>query len=202
MSQLSKLIVVLVVFANVCLSADSNKIKHVIVLMLENRSFDHMLGMLKKTNPNINGCLPNESGCSNHVNPADKSSTSVTVDDEAVYQQNDPDHSVTGARTQIYGTPGNTVGNMDGFIQSYSERMPENDGSSIMKCFAPEHVPAITSLATEFANFDGYFSSVPGPTEPNRAYAISATSHGMGDNDVKLMITGMKFGITVVIISA
>ena len=190
MANLSKAFIAFIVFANICLCANSNKIKHVIVLMLENRSFDHMLGMLKKTNPNINGCLPGQQGCSNHVNPEDKTSVEVTVDDTAVYQQTDPNHEITGTKQQIYGTADNTVGNMDGFIASYSERMSGADGSSIMKCFSPEHVPAITSLATEFANFDGYYASIPGPTEPNRAYAISATSHGMGDNDAVLMVKG------------
>ena len=60
-----------------------------------------------------------------------------------------------------------------------------------MKCFAPENVPAISTLASEFAVFDGYFASVPGPTEPNRCYAMSATSHGMGTNDVEMMVKGM-----------
>jgi phospholipase C len=168
----------------------TNKIKHVIVLMLENRSFDHMLGMLKKQNPAVDGCLPNAEGCSNPLNPADPTSATVTVDDTAVYEQTSPSHSISGTSDQIYGTPDtNTVPLMNGFISSYDSET--TDGTTIMKCFAPEHVPAISTLASEYAVYDGYFASIPGPTEPNRCYAMSATSHGMGNNDVNLMVRGM-----------
>lgn len=168
----------------------SNKIKHVIVLMLENRSFDHMLGMLKKQNPELDGCLPGADGCSNPVDPSDPASATVTVDDTAVYEQTSPSHSISGTSDQIYGNPDtNTIPLMDGFINSYDD--DNVDGKTIMKCFAPEHVPAISTLASEYAVYDGYFASVPGPTEPNRCYAMSATSHGMGNNDVNLMVRGM-----------
>lgn len=171
-----------------------SKIKYVIVLMMENRSFDHMLGMLKKNNAEINGCLASDvETCTNHVDPADSTSTAYTVDDTAVYEQNDPHHSISGTSQQIYGkNDGDTSSpQMSGFIASYADEFADGDGSSIMKCFAPEHVPAITSIAQEFAVFDGYHASVPGPTEPNRAYAISATSHGMGTNDVETMVRGL-----------
>lgn len=172
----------------------SDKIKHIVVLMMENRSFDHLLGMLKKVNPEINGCLEGQEGCSNPVDPANPTTSSpIYVNDQAVYEQADPHHSVSGTSQQIFGVvdDGNMVPSMDGFIASYSDEFPDGDGSSIMKCFAPEHVPAISTLATEFAVFDGYFASVPGPTEPNRAFAISASSDGMCTNDAELMVRGM-----------
>jgi phospholipase C len=37
------------------MSAGLDKLKHIVVLMMENRSFDHMLGSLKAKNPGING---------------------------------------------------------------------------------------------------------------------------------------------------
>jgi phospholipase C len=43
----------------------------------------------------------------------------------------------------------------------------------------------------EFALFDGWHASLPGPTMPNRAFAASASSHGMGTNDEKTIIKGM-----------
>lgn len=159
--------------------------------MLENRSFDHMLGMLKKKITEINGCLPNQAGCSNHVKANDETSASFTVNADAVYRQADPSHSVGGTKQQIYGVSGSTVRTMDGFIESYSNNFEDKDGSSIMTCFSEEHVPVISTLANEFSLFDGYFASVPGPTEPNRAYAISASSHGMCTNDDELMIRGL-----------
>jgi phospholipase C len=51
-------------------------IKHVVVLMLENRSFDHLLGHLKKVNPNIDGLFGNET---NPINVNDPKSRKVAV---------------------------------------------------------------------------------------------------------------------------
>jgi phospholipase C len=174
-------------------------IKHVIVLMLENRSFDHMLGFLKKLNPDIRGCLPGAEGCSNPMDPTVQDSPSVTVDDSAVYVQVDPHHSISWTTEQIYGyTKGTTppegaAALMNGFIKAYSDDFQEDPdaGAGIMSCFAPEHVPIMSTLATEFAVFDGWYASVPGPTMVNRAYAGSATSNGMGTNDDKTIAKGM-----------
>ncbi len=52
-----------------------------------------------------------------------------------------------------------------------------------MSCFDQQTVPVISTLATEFALFDAWHASVPGPTMPNRAYAGSATSRGAGSNN-------------------
>lgn len=165
-------------------------IEHVIVLMLENRAFDHMLGFLKASNPEITGCLPNESKCSNPINPTDPDSPTVTVDDTAVYQQVSPSHSISGTTQQIYGTSTGTEANMNGFISSYN-KVDKGNGEHIMKCFSPEHIPAMANLTMEYLVFDGWFSSVPGPTMVNRAYAASGTSHGMGTNDKETIAKGL-----------
>lgn len=186
-------------FSALSLSSVSDKIKHVIVLMMENRSFDHMLGFLKEKNAEINGCLPNAEGCSNHLDPLNPASPSVTVDNTAVYVQNDPHHSISWTTEQIYGYPKGTTPppdappTMDGFIAAYADEFDGDleQAASIMKCFNPEHVPIITTLAMEFGFFDGWFAAVPGPTMVNRAYAGSATSHGMGTNDKKTIAKGL-----------
>jgi phospholipase C len=177
-------------------AATTSPIKYVIVLMLENRSFDHMLGFLKQLNQQIRGCLPNDEGCSNHIIANDSTSTKVTVDDTAVYSQASPSHSISGTTEQIFGTrtpTEDTTGTMDGFIQSYSKIFSGDTGkgSTVMSCYAPDHVPAITNLSMEFGFFDGWFSSVPGPTMVNRAYAASSTSHGMGTNDKLTIAKGL-----------
>jgi phospholipase C len=72
-------------------------------------------------------------------------------------------------------------GPMTGFLKDY------DNGQVIMDCFDPAHIPALTTLASEFALFNYYHASVPGPTEVNRLYLHSATSYGSGSNDdVKL----------------
>ena len=174
-------------------------IKHVIVLMLENRSFDHMLGFLKKINPEIRGCLPGAEGCSNPMDPMVEGSEVHTVDDTAVYVQVDPHHSIAWTTEQVYGYPKDSTPPegapplMNGFIKAYSDDFPDDPsrGQEIMKCFAPEHVPVMSTLASEFAVFDGWHASVPGPTMVNRAYASSGTSNGMGTNDDATIVKGM-----------
>lgn len=59
-----------------------------------------------------------------------------------------------------------------------------------MDCWTPEHVPIITSLASNFALFDQYHASVPGPTDVNRLYVHSATSNGEGTNSIPSLLLG------------
>jgi len=176
-----------------------DRIKHVLVLMLENRSFDHMLGLLKRLNPEVNGCLPNDAGCSNTVDPLDPTSASYTVGENAVYVQVDPHHSIKWTTEQIYGYPVGTTPpegaapSMNGFISSYIDAFSGDvaGGATIMQCFAPEHVPIMSNLSMEYGFFDGWHASVPGPTMVNRAYAASATSNGMGTNDAVTIAKGL-----------
>jgi phospholipase C len=167
-------------------------IEHVIVLMLENRSFDHYLGFLKSINPEYRGCLPGDAGCFNPRDPDDPNSEVFSVTSNAVNSEVDPSHSVEGTTGQIFShTATPNVADMQGFIRSYSARASDTNASHIMDCFAPEHVPVMTTLAQEFLTFDGWFASVPGPTLPNRAYAAAASSHGMATCNVETVIKGL-----------
>ncbi len=71
---------------------------------------------------------------------------------------------------------------MEGFVRSYEGKMHSpNAAHSIMKCFSPAKLPVLTNLAQQFCTCDHWFSSVPGPTFPNRAFAHAATSLGRVD---------------------
>lgn len=59
--------------------------------------------------------------------------------------------------------------------------MGPQDAHRIMKCFAPQKLPVLTNLAKQFCVCDRWFSSLPGPTFPNRAYMHAATSIGRVD---------------------
>src|SRR5947207_4158972 len=167
--------------------AGLDNLKHIVVLMMENRSFDHMLGGLMKKYPKINGLTGNES------NP-DMNGTMVPVQPHAKFQgqlDHDPDHHFPGVDLQIFGgtPPGaGRAANMQGFIKSYATQGTSTNASrAIMSYFPPDQLPVLTRLATEYAVFNGWFSSIPGPTICNRAFAHYGTSFGNVDMNLFLL---------------
>jgi len=93
----------------------------------------------------------------------------------------DPDHHFPGVDLQIYGgdTSDTRSPNMQGFVKSYfQQRRDQNHSAKIMYYFPPQKLPVLTTLAQEFAVFNGWFSSIPGPTICNRAFAHYGTSFG------------------------
>src|SRR3954467_8095335 len=159
------------------MSKGLDNLRHLVVLMMENRSFDHMLGALKATDPRIDGLTGNES------NP-DPNGAQVKVKPEALFQSQldpDPDHHFPGVDLQIFGgdTSDTRTANMQGFVKSYfQQRRDAKHAAKIMYYFTPEKLPVLTTLAQEFAVFNGWFSSIPGPTICNRAFAHYGTSFG------------------------
>jgi phospholipase C len=106
----------------------------------------------------------------------------------AAYQgmlDHDPDHHFPGVDLQIFGGaplgPGR-VATMQGFVKSYYTQQTGITGShAIMNCFSADKLPVLTTLATEYAVFNGWFASIPGPTICNRAFAHYGTSFGQVD---------------------
>eukprot|EP01083_Nonionella_stella_P199151 730503_1 len=167
--------------------------------MLENRSFDHMLGYQRVNRTNIDGCMPDLGvNCSNPLNPKQKDSPLIYVNDNAIYiQPGDPDHSVPGTSLQVYNQYNDNTENyypapMKGFVQSYSTRdkSMNDSGAFIMQCFNPNTLPILNTLSEEFAIIDHWFAAVPGPTEPNRIFSFMATSQGMAENYNPKLIEG------------
>lgn len=80
---------------------------------------------------------------------------------------------------------------MNGFIESYAKHNHAvGGGEFIMQCFDPAHVPVLSQLADEFALYNAWHASIPGPTMVNRAFIDSATSHGKTDNDLLQILLG------------
>ena len=154
-----------------------DNLKHIVVLMMENRSFDHMLGALKAQDSRIDGLNGDE------FNP-DTTGVEVKVRPEAAYQGQldpDPDHHFPGVNLQLFdGTTGPPARpSMQGFVKSYFEQRRDREHShKIMYYFTPERIPILTTLARSYAVFNGWFSSIPGPTLCNRAFAHYGTSFG------------------------
>jgi phospholipase C len=170
--------------------AGLDNLKHIVVLMMENRSFDHMLGGLslvmengQKKYPNINGLTGDESNL-------DTNGAIVKVQPNAKFQSQldpDPDHHFPGVDMQIFGAPPGPgrVANMQGFVKDYfSQTNDVNRSHNVMYYFTPDKLPVLTTLATQFALFNGWFSSIPGPTICNRAFAHYGTSFGQVGMDL------------------
>jgi len=152
-------------------------LKHIVVLMMENRSFDHMLGSLKAVNQQIDGV----DGTQYNL---DTQGNQVFVQPLAAFQSQldpDPDHAFPAVDQQIFaGDQSPTrVATMQGFVQNYFQQQQDVAHSQkIMYYFSADKLPVLTSLATNFAVFNRWFASIPGPTICNRAFAHYGTSFG------------------------
>jgi phospholipase C len=155
-------------------------LEHIVVLMMENRSFDHMLGSLKGVDARIDGLTGTE------TNP-DTTGAPVKAQPLAEFQGQldpDPDHHFPAVDLQIFGG-NNSAGrapNMQGFVKSYFNQQRDlKHSAKIMYYFPKEKLPVLTTLALEFAVFNRWFASIPGPTICNRAFAHYGTSFGRVD---------------------
>jgi phospholipase C len=184
MARVALALLVLVILA--CNSSGfevANKIKHVIVLMEENRSFDHMFGFY----PGVDGLKGNE--C-NFVNNSDPNSQKVCVNKWAPeFNPCDPDHSTPATTWKLFGLEakhGNlTNATMSGFVEWENMRgLNKTNYCDVMAMMTPQHIPILSTLASEYAIFDRFFAAHPGPTWPNRLFALSGTSAGLTETFV------------------
>ncbi|MGA8028550.1 MAG: alkaline phosphatase family protein [Bryobacteraceae bacterium] len=160
------------------------EIKHIVVLMLENRSFDHLLGWLQTDQYEIDGLDGSQSNLDSAGEP-------VKATNDANYSGDyDPDvaHDFLDVTEQIFGTQTPAAGApplMSGFVTSYGAvSRSVSKSHKVMNCFNPAKIPVLATLAQQYALCTRWFASVPGPTLPNRAYAHGATSVGHVDMTV------------------
>ena len=165
------------------MAAGLDRLRHLVVLMMENRSFDHMLGALKATDVRIDGLDGTQSN-------KDTTGAVVPVQPLAEFQGQldpDPDHDFAAVDLQIFDgdSSPNRTATMNGFVKSYfAQRRDVKHARKIMYYFTPDRLPVLTTLATEFAVFNAWFASIPGPTPCNRAFAHYGTSFGHVGADV------------------
>jgi phospholipase C len=158
-----------------------DNLKHLVVLMMENRSFDHMLGFLQSPNYQINGLAGNESNLDDTNEPVKVSNDGISFGELTP----DPGHSHFDVMRQMFDGADPTataVPPMTGFVKNYRLHTKDVGKSrNIMKCFSEAKLPILSVLAQKFCLCDNWFCSVPGPTFPNRAFAHAATSIGRVD---------------------
>ena len=152
-------------------------LKHIVVLMMENRSFDHMLGSLKAVNAQIDGVDRPA------IEPRHPGQPGFVAAARRVPEPTRPRSrsSFPGRRSaDLQRRPGpSRVANMQGFVKSYFKQQQDVAHSQkIMYYFTQDKLPVLTSLALNFAVFNRWFASIPGPTICNRAFAHYGTSFG------------------------
>ena len=148
----------------------TDPIKHVVVLMLENHSFDQMLGGLKSVIPQIDGVDPAAPGQNQDSDGTAYSQAQTT----ATSISHDPKHDLENVLRQLDGGNAN-------FVRDYSQAYPDtthDEREQIMGYFPPGSLGPLHELAQHFAVCDRWFSSVPGPTWTNRFFVHSGTSLG------------------------
>ena len=161
---------------------------HIVVLMLENRSFDHLFGYLG-IGDGLHGA-----GATNYLRPGDKTSQAFSSREGGDYTAigQGPSHSLKETNMQLFGvtkpTPAVAAQTppMNGFAASFRislqydlKRAPTNSElQQVMNCFDPAQLPVLSTLARNFVLCDRWFSDVPGPTMPNRAFVHATTSQG------------------------
>jgi phospholipase C len=148
----------------------TDPIKHVVVLMLENHSFDQMLGSLQVVFPDLEGVDPANPGSNQDKDGMTYYQAATT----ATCVSHDPIHELANVLHQLDNKNGNFV--LD-YSESYPVTTPE-ERQQIMGYFAPDSLAALHELARQFTICDHWYSSVPGPTWANRFFVHSGTSLG------------------------
>lgn len=180
------------------IEAMRSRIKHVVYLMLENRSFDHVCGWLydKKASDIhfIGGGQPVFDGARSEMycKRTDSDGKEVNVylqlykDGELSDEWSlnflpmDPYHDYSDVMHQYYYK--NPKGHVEGHTPDMQGFVWNNSSDSVMLCYSPKQLPVLNGLAERYAISDAWFSSMPGATDSNRAFAFSGSALGQLNN--------------------
>jgi phospholipase C len=172
--------------------AQLSQIKHIVQLMLENRSFDQMLGFLYPNREGFNGLKGNEECDSVTPHGPPVKVFKITPQPHGYHMPGcDPGEHFQDTNEQLFGQdpppPGAAATNR-GFVKNFSKAIVSHAHFSdtiagtkpedVMGMYPPAMLPVMTALAKGFAVCDQWFASVPTQTFPNRAFAGAATSLG------------------------
>lgn len=182
-----------------------DNIEHVVVLMLENRSFDNLLGWLyadqnnqpprnipSQTPPSFEGLVAGKycnKGPQLHpgvVCASETTSRWPPYNNAMVVPDPDPGEEFTEMTRQIFGTstPAPTAtANMSGFLLDYANQAGPAIAAQIMQSYSPQQVNVISQLAKSFAVSDHWHASAPCQTWPNRGFVHTGSSDGHINND-------------------
>mgnify|MGYP001061228774 CR=1 FL=1 len=162
----------------------NDPIRHVVVLMLENHSFDQMLGDTTRIYPDVDG-IPQQGAVYRNVSSRSGKVYPQTPTAAATVEP-DPNHDLVDVLKQLGDKSTSPMG---GFVDSFLDvaGVSEDNAGQIEQVMAyfplgntpsGDTLPALHALARNFRVCDHWFSSMPGPTWPNRFFAHSGTCLG------------------------
>jgi phospholipase C len=174
------------------MSSILENVKHIVVVMFENRSFDTMLGLLYSGEDRPQSVLPPESsphfdgvqaGMSNPSRSGEPVLVTAATANSRVPDP-DPQETFNNVTAQIFGPQDGTsppLSPMQGFVLNY-QTTSAHDPSQVMQCHSTAQLPVLSALARAYAVSDAWFAPVPSQTWPNRAFAHAGTSNGHVNN--------------------
>ena len=159
-------------------------IAHVVVLMLENRSFDSMLGRLYPGRADFDGLTGKEFNTFGRQKIPVWTSPIPLTSEAACIPTPDPKEEFVHMTAQIFGAGAapNSPATMAGFAANYMLDPAADDVRHVMHGFSPDHVPVISQLAKSFGVSDRWHASAPNQTWPNRFFAHTGTAAGYVNN--------------------
>jgi phospholipase C len=152
-------------------------IKHVVLLMFENHSFDQMLGCFKQIHAGLEGVDATRPNV-NRDNDGNSFPQAETGERQMIL---DPRHEVNHVAVQLQDGNGGFVkdfiaANKDD--KTLPKTLLDKQCHFVMGYYPLDFLPALHRLAREFLICDHWYSSLPGPTWPNRFFALTGTSMG------------------------
>ncbi len=181
---------------------EMQKIEHVVVVMMENRSFDNLLGWLYEDVENrppfnipdqspttFDGLVAGRNSNIGNGSPVFANRTQSgwpPKNNPRVVPTPDPQEGFDHIARQLFGDVALTAGtpaNMTGFLADYITAAGTATADQIMQSFGPQDANVINALARNFAVCDRWFASVPAQTWPNRGFVHTGSSDGHINND-------------------
>jgi phospholipase C len=156
-----------------------DNIETIVVVMMENRSFEHLLGALGAEHPNNPAYKDFSKDIANLVtgqSAAHKHPASEVVEHPVTQITVCPDHSSEGTNAQI------NDGRMDGFAQCYLERSPAP--GQVLSYYTRNELPVYYALADVSCVCDHWFAAHPGPTWPNRWCTLTGRTPELNNPDI------------------
>jgi phospholipase C len=141
----------------------NKRIDHIVVLMLENRSFDHMLGYLRlQGQSNVEGLTGGPEQVNHYKGETFRPKRFGTY---RIPKSQDPCHSYACVHDQIE--------NENGFVENFAERVDPDEPGLVMGFYTGDQLPVYDYIAHNFCICDRWHSSVAGSTWLNRLYALT-----------------------------